>query len=263
MTEFELTSLFKISDNYSVPIIFMQNKETLHRNSFAIATRSLCHARPYEALKRAEKKLLERLANGSACVFYFNSRFHYRSSLVIRKDDVYIFIFLAMLENLPVIPCNFLEEENLGCGGVLGNAILSDKDVPNVCRELAEFIVSDREISAKIFFRLSELMLKYMFSEDVAEGAIDADEGLDAADAFSTLGKVAQMIAEYPPTELDDPIVLEECRDGVFSMYLRGISVYEAQTCAVSALKPYSYIYEEGVGAFALALACSVAVSKK
>lgn len=263
MTECKLTSLFKISDNYSVPMIFVKNREPIYRNFAASATRSLCRARPYEALMRAEKKILERLANGSACVLFFNSRSHHRSALVIREDDVYVFVYLSMLENLPVIPCNFLEEENLGLGGALGNSVFSYKDVPDACTSIAKFIVSENEISAKTFFRISELMLKYMFSEDTAEGRIDTEEGLDTFSAFSVLGKLAQSISEYPPTELDDPIVLEEYRDGDFSIYLRGISVYEAQTCAVSALKPYSYIYEEGVGAFALALACSVAVNKK
>lgn len=263
MTEYELTSLLKISDNYSVPMIFVKNKEVIYRNSSANTTRSLCRARPYEALTRAEKKLLERLANGSACILRFISSFHYRSSLVIRKDDVYIFVYLTMLENLPVISCNFLEEENLGLGGALGNSVFSYKDAADVCAFLAKFIVSESEISAKTFFRLSELMLKYMFSEDIVEGKIDTEEGFDAVSAFSALGKLAQSISEYPPTELDDPIVLEEFRDGDFSIYLRGISMYEAQTCAVTALRPYSYIYEEGVRAFTLALACSIAVSKK
>ncbi len=244
-------------------MIFVKNKEVLYRNSSANATRSLCHARPYEVLKREEKKLLERLTNGSACVLHFNSRFRYRSSLVLRKDDIYIFIYLTMLENMPVLPCNFLEEENLGLAGALCDSVLSNGDASSVCVSLADFVVGEQEILAKKFFRLSKLMLKYMFSEDVVDGTIDTDEGVDTVSAFSVLGKVAQSISEYPPTELDDPIVLEECRNGDFLIYLRGISVYEAQTCVVSALKPYSYIYEEGVGAFALALACSVAVSKK
>ena len=263
MTEFELMGLFKTSDSYSVPMIFVKSKEVLYRNSSASSTRSLCYARPYENLKRAEKKLLDRLTDGSACVLSFNSRCHYRSSFVIRKDDIYIFIYLTMLENLPVIPCNFLEEENLGLGGALGNSVFSPKNASDVCAELSGFIASESEIPAKTFFRLSELMLKYMFSEDVVEGHIDTDDGLDTVSAFLSLGKLAQSILEYPPTELDSPIVLYELRDGNFSIYLRGMPIYEVLTCAVSAVKPYSYIYEEGVGAFALALVCSAVVNKK
>ena len=158
--------------------------------------------------------------------------------------------------------CHIGETEKLTLKNISVHTLINSS-LPEAVKCLAIKNLSKNEIEVGSFARICSMTAKFVYSEDMVTAKCRNGETVDVATAFYAFGKALEAVDVTSASELSEPCIEIEMKDGIFSVSAYGEELCSLKAYAVTAVEPYSFTETERNTALQLATAASIIKLRK